>query len=103
MAARLAATVYVTDPMTHRPVRLDPGTLPEQRLAALVRNPAAWVGRELPDLPSGDGHDGDSGDKKLPDPEAEADGDASTKLAAKKAATRPARGRKAAAEGGGSQ
>lgn len=48
VGAQLAATVYVKDPDTHQTIRLDPGTLPEQRLAALVTNPAAWVDGKLP-------------------------------------------------------
>jgi hypothetical protein len=48
VGAQLAATVYVKDPDTHQTIRLDPGTLPEQRLATLVTNPAAWVDGKLP-------------------------------------------------------
>ncbi len=39
MGARLAATVYVTDPDTHQTVRLDQGSESEARLAALVSTP----------------------------------------------------------------
>lgn len=90
MGARLAATVYVTDPDTHQTVRLDEGSEPEARLAALVTNPAAWVGGK-PDTTAAES-------------EPEGDDDADTKQAARKtAAKKPARGRTTAAEGTGGQ
>jgi hypothetical protein len=86
MGARLAATVYVTDPDTHQTVRLDEGSEPDKRLAALVTNPAAW-------------EDG-TPDTAAAEPEPEGDDDADTKPAARKtAAKKPARGRTTAAEG----
>ena len=91
MGARLAATVYVTDPDTHQTVRLDEGSEPEARLAALVTNPAAW-------------EDGKVSDAKPAESEPEGDDDADTKPAARKtAAKKPARGRTTAAEGTGGQ
>ncbi|MGW7283947.1 hypothetical protein ACWGH4_00350 [Streptomyces sp. NPDC054847] len=71
MGARLAATVYVTEPGTNQTVRLDAGSEPPAELAALVTNPSAWEGGKLPSAPadskssktpakdSGDGNDGD--------------------------------------------
>jgi hypothetical protein len=86
MGARLAATVYVTDPDTHQTVRLDEGSEPEARLAALVTNPAAWEDGKPDTTPA--------------TPEPEGDDDADTKPAARKtAAKKPARGRTTAAEG----
>jgi hypothetical protein len=80
-AAKLAAAVYVTDPESHQTVVLEAGSEPEPRLAALVTNPAAWEGGQLPDSAT-------AGDDEEP------------KQAAKKtAARRPARGRNAADEG----
>lgn len=114
MAAQLKATVYVADPDTHQTVELAAGTLPELRLAALVTNPAAWVDGKLPRLPkaktsdqeggagdpTGDGLDGAAGG----DPDSFDGADAEPpKPAARKAATKPARGRTTAAEGTGGQ
>ncbi|MDX3527148.1 hypothetical protein P1P75_12010 [Streptomyces sp. ID05-39B] len=107
--AQLAATVYVRDPQTHQTVRLEPGTSPEARLAALVTNPAAWVDGKLPRLPkkatdskeagdpTGDGQDDASG----ADSAAGSDQTAPAKKTAarKTAASKPARGRDAADEG----
>lgn len=114
--AKLASTVYVQDPDTHQTVTLDEGTSPEPRLAALVTNPAAWVDRKPPRLPkqtaqpkadgqqdgdpTGAGPDDASGASSA----ASADGDqanppAKKTAAAKRAASKPARGRDAAAEG----
>jgi len=64
MGAQLRSTVYVMDPETHQTVTLHPGTCPEQRLAALVTNPAAWVDGKLPRLPKKqtDGSEGPTGD-----------------------------------------
>ncbi|MEU9014252.1 hypothetical protein AB0D12_31685 [Streptomyces sp. NPDC048479] len=121
MGAQLAATVYMKDPDTRQPVKLDPGTLPEPRLAALVTNPAAWVDRKLPRLPkartdpgpeggspSAGGPDGASGDASdtsataddhLPQPEpAQGDDSQETKPAARKTAARKQAARKPAAD-----
>jgi hypothetical protein len=96
MGAQLAGTVYVKDPDTHQTVQLAPGTCPEPRLAALVTNPAAWVGDA-----SGDTSPADTqSDEPTP---TEGDGSDDTKPAAKRAARKPARGRTAAAEGTGGQ
>ncbi|TXS68945.1 hypothetical protein [Streptomyces sp. sk2.1] len=94
MGARLAATVYVTDPDTHQTVRLDEGSEPDTRLAALITNPAAW---EDGTLPAAAKQAAESSD-----PTGE-DDDADTKPAAKRAARKPARGRTAADEGTGGQ
>lgn len=105
--AQLAATVYVTDPDTHQQVRLEPGTCPEPRLAALVKAKGAWIDGKRPDLPE----EGEA-DSRQPDAASEpGDGTpaadskaapAAKKTAARKtaAASKPARGRDAAAEGG---
>jgi hypothetical protein len=117
MGAQLRSTVYVTDPETHQTVRLEPGTLPEPRLAALVTNPAAWVDGKLPRLPkkqdagqgpTGGGQDDASGAASAStgaDGTSAEDADSQAAPAAKKtaarktAATKPARGRDAADEG----
>jgi hypothetical protein len=46
--ARLVRTVYLTDPQTHLAVRLDPGAEPEEHLARLITNPAAWEDGQVP-------------------------------------------------------
>ncbi len=118
MAARLAATVYVTDPDSHQTVRLEPGTSPEPRLAALVTNPAAWVDRKPPRQlkkqtdsggdPTGDGQDGASGDasasaagdQSSPQEDTDKAAPAAKKTAARKtAASSRSRGRDAADKG----
>lgn len=107
--AQLASTVYVIDPDTRQTVRLEPGTSPEARLAALVTNPAAWVDGRLPaaakktaakssDDDQGNGQGGGSGGES-DSPSAPAGADQGSKPAAKKTAARPARGRKSADEG----
>ena len=83
MGAKLAATVYVTDPDTHQTVELEAGSEPEARLAALVTNPEAWEDGKTPTA---------SGAKKTA---TKSDGGDET---AKKA-TAPARRRKSADEG----
>lgn len=91
MAGRLADTVYVRDPERHDTVRLDAGSEPEPRLAALVTNPAAWEGGKPP-----------AAAKKTADTrtaKADTGDDSGTKQDARKASTSPARGRKAAGEG----
>lgn len=108
MAARLAATVYVTDPETHQTVELAPGTSPDARLAALVTNPAAWVDGKLPrlpkkqddqqtDSPTDAGQDDASG--ATSDAGNEQAAPAAKKTAARKAAPSRSRGRDAAGEG----
>lgn len=120
MGAQLAATVYVTDPDTRQKVRLEPGTLPEPRLAALVTAKGAWVDGRLPRLPktqtdssgqgpTGDGPDGASGAASgpsggvdlSPSPEdTDKAAPAAKKTAARKtAASSRSRGRDAAGEG----
>ena len=84
--AKLAATVYVTDPDTHQTVELEAGSEPEARLAALVTNPEAWEDGKPPTT---------AGEKKTA---TKSDGGTET---AKKASA-PARGRKSAADEGSS-
>ncbi|MFH8813136.1 hypothetical protein ACH4GZ_39055 [Streptomyces hygroscopicus] len=91
--AKLVKAVFVRDPDKHQTVILRPGEEPEPRLAALVTAPEAWEDGELPaaalaEAPQADG--------KKEEPRDSGD----TKPAAKKAAARPARGRKSADEGG---
>ena len=88
--AKLAATVYVTDPDTHQTVELEAGSEPEARLAALVTNPEAWEDGKPPTT---------SGAKKTA---TKSEDDGGTETASKKAATSPARGRKSAADEGSS-
>jgi hypothetical protein len=96
--AKLRKAVHVRDPDRHRTVLLLPGEEPEPRLAALITNPDAWDNGELP------GTDGED-DKEPANPAGPAKADspkaapAAKKTAAKRAATKPARGRDAAAEG----
>ena len=118
MAAKLAATVYVRDPDTHQTVELAEGTCPEDRLAALVTSPTAWIDGKLPRLktaqspadggqdPTGDGPDAASGDGSGPDsetgdPTATEDKPAARTTAAKKTAAKKTAA--AAAEGTGGQ
>jgi hypothetical protein len=93
MGARLAATVYVKRPGTAETVRLDAGTEPEPELAALVTNPGAWEGGELPALPKAKA-DTKPADTKTstPDPSGddEEDSTADKKPARKTAARKPA-------------
>lgn len=98
MGAKLVATVYVRDPDAFETVRLDAGTEPEPRLAALVTNPAAWEDGKLPPAAkrtaaaasSEDGSGDSGGDTK--------------QATATAGARRPARGRKTAdSEGAGGQ
>ncbi|AKZ60838.1 hypothetical protein SAM23877_p129 (plasmid) [Streptomyces ambofaciens ATCC 23877] len=114
MAARLAATVYVTDPDTHQTVTLHQGTSPEPRLAALVKSPSAWVDGKLPRLPktqtdqkpdspedagpTGDGQDDASGATSVAGDD-QAAPTAKKTAARRTAASKPARGRGAADEG----
>lgn len=109
MGAQLAATVYVTDPDSHQQVRLEPGTCPEPRLAALVTAKGAWVDGKMPNLPktetaqektdadTGDGPAGASGDNsEASDADNPQAAPAAKKTAATtRAASTPARGRDA--------
>lgn len=88
MGARLVATVYVTDPETHQTAILDAGSEPAPHLAALVTNPGAWEDGKLP-----------TAAEEQSKPEPASSGDEGDKPAAKRAANRPARGRKSADEG----
>ena len=110
---RLVASVHVTDPADGRRIVLEAGEEPPARLAALVPNPACWENGELPSPAAPDTDstsDTDDGpanasgvaaDKtRASEPDTDSE---DTKPAAKRAATRPARGRKAAAQGTGGQ
>ncbi|MFE4915811.1 hypothetical protein ACFRCX_30365 [Streptomyces sp. NPDC056652] len=102
MGAQLATTVYVQDPETHQTVCLQPGTLPEPHLAALVTNPSAWVDGKLPRLPkaqdrpaaavqddaSGGASDGSEPADTLPTEPEQGNDDEGTKPAAKKTAAK---------------
>jgi hypothetical protein len=107
MGAQLRSTVYVKDPDTHQTIELAEGTCPEDRLARLVTNPAAWVDGKLPRLKTGGGaqdpdggQDDASGDASASDTGNDTAAPAAKKTAAKKtaASSRP-RGRGAAGEG----
>ena len=56
MGRRLAAAVHVTHPETREPLILQPGDEPDEALAEVITNPAAWE----PD--QDEGEDGDGGD-----------------------------------------
>ncbi|MFJ1993083.1 hypothetical protein [Streptomyces asiaticus] len=92
--AKLVKAVFVRDPERHRTVILRPGDEPEPRLAALVTNPEAW---EDGKLPTAGKQEAAMGSTQSDDTDNAGDEDA--KPAAKKAAARPARGRKSADEG----
>ncbi|BCK74012.1 hypothetical protein Srufu_079650 (plasmid) [Streptomyces libani subsp. rufus] len=90
--AKLVRSVFVRDPARHRDILLNAGEEPAPEYAALVTNPACWEDGKLP-TPAKRSAEGQS----TPDPPS--DDDEGDKPAAKKAATRPARGRKSADEG----
>ncbi|MFD8516593.1 hypothetical protein ACFV27_37315 [Streptomyces antimycoticus] len=97
--AILAKTVFVRDPDRHRDVMLAAGEEPEPRLAALVTNPEAWEDGKLPAAAKKAATE----ERTEPSAEPGKDDDEGTKPAAtKKAAARPARGRKSAADEGSS-
>ncbi|MFH8772051.1 hypothetical protein [Streptomyces sp. NPDC017958] len=80
MGRRLAAAVHVTHPETHEPMILQPGDEPDEGLAEVITNPAAWE----PDEDEGeDGEDGDGGD---PDSGAQAEGETKPRSRARKPA-----------------
>lgn len=100
--AKLIKAVFVRDPERHRTVLLLPGEEPEPRLAALVTNPDCWEDGKLPDSAetTADSVGDATGDDGQPEPETEKAAPAAKRTAARKtAATKPARGRTAAAEG----
>lgn len=94
--AILAKTVFVRDPDRHRDVMLSAGEEPEPRLAALVTNPACWEDGKLPAAAKKTSKESDESDDTT------GSGGEDTKQAVKKAAARPARGRKSAADEGSS-
>jgi len=98
--SRLAKTVFVTDP-DHRGVvlRLDAGQEVPKNLEAAVTNEDAWEDGKPPAAAK----QAAAEEQSPPEPSPTSDEDEDTKPAAKRAATRPARGRKSAAsEGEGS-
>lgn len=98
MAARLVATTHVLDPETHQMTELPAGSEPPSHLAALVTNPDAWEDGKLPTAAKKTAEGSTE-----PQTESGKDEDEGTKPAAeKKAAARPARGRKSAADEGSS-
>ncbi|MFJ5294554.1 hypothetical protein [Streptomyces sp. NPDC088348] len=99
--AKLVTTVFLRDPDKHRTVTLAAGEEPEQRLAALITNPACWEDGKPP--ASGPEATGTADDQpKDAKPESAASED--TKPAARKTAAKsPARGRKTADTGDGGQ
>lgn len=49
MGARLARSVFITDPRTHKELILNAGDEPVPWVAELITNPLAWEGGEVPD------------------------------------------------------
>lgn len=96
--ARLAATTHVLDPETHQMTELPAGSEPPSHLAALVTNPDAWEDGKLPTAAKKTAEESTEPDTAP----AESDGEGIKQAATKKAATRPARGRKSAADEGSS-
>lgn len=95
MAARLVATTHVVDPETHQMTVLPEGSEPPPHLAALVTNPACWEDGKLPAAAK-------KAAEEQSTPEPSPDSDEGDKPAAKRAANRPARGRKSVADEGSS-
>ncbi|MFI0156223.1 hypothetical protein [Streptomyces lydicus] len=92
--AKLAKTVFVADPdRSGVTVRLDAGQEVPEHLEAAVTNEDAWEDGKLP-TPAKKAAEEQS--KPAPSPAGDDEGD---KPAAKRAANRPARGRKSADEG----
>ncbi|GHE80287.1 hypothetical protein GCM10014715_39620 [Streptomyces spiralis] len=58
MGRRLAAAVHVTHPETNEPLILQPGDEPDETVAAVITNPAAWEPDEDADGEDGDGDAG---------------------------------------------
>ena len=94
--ARLAATTHVLDPETHQMTELPAGSEPPAHLAALVTNPDCWEDGKLPAAARQAAEEDTPPDTKS----AKDDSEGTKPAAAKKAAARPARGRKSADEGG---
>ncbi|MFI0822331.1 hypothetical protein ACH4TX_41840 [Streptomyces sp. NPDC021098] len=98
MGARLAATTHVLDPETHQMTELPAGSEPPPHLAALVTNPACWEDGKLPTAAKKTAEQHSEPDTAP----TEGDGEGTKQAATKKAAARPARGRKSAADEGSS-
>jgi hypothetical protein len=99
--ATLVKAVFVRDPDRHRTVLLRPGEEPESRLAALVTNPDAWEDGKLPTAAKKAAAQ-ESAESSVESDDTGHAGDGDAKPVAKKAAARPARGRKSAADEGSS-
>lgn len=91
--AKLAKTVFVADPdHTGVSLRLDAGQEVPEHLQAAVTNEDAWEDGKLPTAAK------KAAEESKPEPSPE--GDEGDRPAAKRAANRPARGRKSAADEG---
>lgn len=91
--AKLAKTVFVTDPeRAGVSVRLDAGQEVPEHLVSAVTNPDAWEDGKPPAAAKAP--------EEHPKPEPSSDDDEGDKPAAKRAATKPARGRKSTADEG---
>ncbi|MFE1767193.1 hypothetical protein ACFW81_23620 [Streptomyces angustmyceticus] len=92
--AKLAKTVWVTDPeRAGVSVRLDAGQEVPEHLESAVTNPDAWEDGKLPAAAK-------KATEEDTQPEPSPTSDEGDKPAAKRAATKPARGRKSAADEG---
>lgn len=95
--AKLIRTTWVRDPAKHRDILLRAGEEPAPQYAALVTNPACWEDGKLPAPAKAAEEQTESATDSATEE------DADDKPAARKsAATRPARGRKSAADEGSS-
>ncbi|MFJ8677226.1 hypothetical protein [Streptomyces sp. NPDC093589] len=90
--AKLVRAVFVRDPAKQRDILLHPGEEPAPQYAALITNPDCWEDGKLPTAAK------TAEEQSQPEPSPE--GDEGDKPAAKRAATKPARGRKSAADEG---
>lgn len=97
--AKLIRSTWVRDPAKHRDILLRAGEEPAPEYAALVTNPEAWEDGKLPTAAKKTAEE----QSTEPASDSATEEDEGDKPAAKRAATRPARGRKSAAdEGSGS-
>ncbi|MFI7096849.1 hypothetical protein [Streptomyces lydicus] len=99
--AKLAKTVFVTDPeRAGVSVRLDAGQEVPEHLESAVTNPDAWEDGKPPAAAKKAAAEEHT--ESTPEPSPTSDDSEDTKPAAKRAATKPARGRKSAADEGSS-
>ncbi|WP_331764406.1 hypothetical protein [Streptomyces anulatus] len=101
--AKLVRAVHVTDPKSGRRLVLGPGEEPAPHLAALVQNPAAWEDGKLPAVAEESSSTKDADTTEGVSSASEETADVTKPAARTTAANKPARGRKAAAEGTGGQ